>query len=299
MPELCGGVSTAELIASIGSAQNADGGWGYTGRSSWTEPTAFALLALSASGALSERSRQGFRWLARTERREGGWAPVPSVSESTWVTAPAVLALAETESAHNLQPAVDWLLRQTGEESTLVDRVRRVLLGTKMEVGEGTSGWPWLAGTAGWVMPTALTILALEKAQRRGHAAGTQKRVQQGREFLLARICDDGGWNYGASQALGYQAHSYPDTTGMALLALHGSSSPKVTAALAKAQEQVGLCRSAQTLCWLYMGLAAHGRRPSADTGNCRLDNPNLIDRALVLLARAAEQSRPSVWGAV
>ncbi len=297
MSEPCAGVSTADLIASIRSTQNPDGGWGYTGRSSWTEPTAFALLAMASAGSLSESFQQGIRWLADAQRSDGGWAPSASVSESTWVTAPAVLALAEAERATSLQSAVNWLLRQTGEESTLADRLRRILLGARLEAGEGTSGWPWLAGTAGWVMPTALTILALEKAELRHRATGTLERVRQGRDFLLARVCKDGGWNYGAPEALGYQANSYPDTTGMALLALRGSASAKLTTALTKAEEQLPQCHSPQTLCWLRIGLAAHGRK-LPELGDCRLDNARVLDRSLVLLARAADENHLSVWGA-
>jgi hypothetical protein len=298
VPEPCAGVYTAELIASIRSTQNPDGGWGYAGRSSWTEPTAFALLALASAGSLSESFQAGIRWLAKAQRGDGGWAPNASVSESTWVTAPAVLALAESDSGSNLQPAVDWLLRQTGEESSLADRLRRILMGSRMESGEGTSGWPWLAGTAGWVMPTSLTILALEKAERHRRATGTRDRVRQGREFLLARICRDGGWNYGSPEALGYQANSYPDTTGMALLALHGSASAKLTAAIMKAESQLPQCHSPQTSCWLRIGLAAHGRR-LPEPGDCRVENAPLLDHSLILLARAAEENRLSVWGAV
>jgi hypothetical protein len=294
---VCGEVSTDKLVSAIQSAQNPDGGWGYKSRSSWTEPTAFALLALASSGTLSDPFLRGARWLERTQRADGGWAPHSSVSKSTWVTAPAVLALSEMERTRNIQPAVGWLLGQTGEESSIADRIRRVLLGQRMETGEGTSGWPWLEGTAGWVMPTALTILALEKAELRGWATGTRERVQQGREFLLARICGDGGWNYGASQALGYQANSYPDTTGMALLALHGSTSVKVKEAVDKAEGQLTACHSAQTLCWLWMGLAAHGRRPAV-AGDCQLETVTLLDLALVVLARAAGEGRARVWGA-
>ena len=298
MPEPCVGISTAELLASIRSTQNPDGGWGYAGPSSWTEPTAFALLALASAGSLSESFQAGIRWLAKAQRTDGGWAPNASVSESTWVTAPAVLALAEVERSASLQPAVDWLLRQAGEESTLADRLRRILMGARMEAGEGTRGWPWLAGTAGWVMPTALTILALEKAELRRRATGTRERVRQGREFLLARICRDGGWNYGSPEALGYQANSYPDTTGMALLALHGSASGKLTAGLTQAEEQLPQCHSPQTSCWLRIGLAAHGRR-LPEPAACRVDNAQLLDHSLMLLARAADANRLSVWGVV
>ena len=293
---MCPGVETSALIASILSAQNSDGGWGYHGRSSWCEPTAFALLALSATRSAPDRFQRGVRWLRSTQRSDGGWAPHPSVPESTWVTAMAVLALCETDSGPELKPAIEWLQRQTGEESSLADRLRRLLLGARMEVGEGTRGWPWFPGTAGWVMPTALTILALEKAGLRRSAAQTQARIRQGREFLVARICQDGGWNYGGAQALGFSASSYPDTTGVALLALHGVQSPLIRTAVDKAAERWPQCHSAQTACWLRLGLAAHGRRP-AGAGDCRLENANLLDRALVVLARAPEEGGAAVWG--
>ncbi|HLK47436.1 MAG TPA: prenyltransferase/squalene oxidase repeat-containing protein [Bryobacteraceae bacterium] len=298
MPVICAETPTAELISAIQSAQNPDGGWGYTGRSSWTEPTAFALLALASGGSLSNPFLQGARWLEQTQRADGGWAPHTSVNISTWVTAPALLALLETDRARSLQSAVNWLLSQTGEESTLVDRIRRAVLGQRLEYGQETTGWPWLAGTAGWVMPTALSLLALEKAELRGRASGTRSRAQQGREFLLARICEDGGWNYGAFQALGYQANSYPDTTGMALLALHGSSSAKVKNAADLAEKQLPNCRSAQTLCWLRMGLAAQGRSP-AGAVDCPRDRGKLLDLALVVLTRATEDGRARIWGAL
>ncbi|MBZ5577213.1 MAG: hypothetical protein LAP40_11695 [Acidobacteriia bacterium] len=299
MPSVCPGIATGELITSIQAAQNPDGGWGYQGRSSWSEPTAFALLALAATHSTSIHFERGLGWLRSTQRADGGWAPHPSVAESTWVTAVAVLALCEADDGGSvLGPAVAWLQRQSGEESTLTDRLRRLLLGARMEAGEGTKGWPWLAGTAGWVMPTALTILALEKAERRAGSAGARARIQQGRDFLLARICRDGGWNYGGVQALGFSANSYPDTTGMALLALHGVESPVVRMAVEKAAKQWPECHSAQTACWLHLGLEAHGMRP-ATAGDCRLENANLLDRALVALARAPEEGGAKVWGAL
>jgi hypothetical protein len=238
------------------------------------------------------------RWLNSQQRSDGGWGPHPSVAASTWVTAPAVLALLEGNDTKPIGPALAWLNRQKGEESSLVDRVRRVLLGARMEAGEGTEGWPWLPGTAGWVMPTSLTILALEKAELRGQSKEGSGRIGQGRNFLLARICRDGGWNYGGPSALGFSANSYPDTTGMALLALHSAQSAEMQTALTKAEQQLPQCHSAQTWCWLSLGLAAHGKQTAA-ANNCSFQPGTLLDRALLLLARAAETGGKRVWGAV
>jgi squalene-hopene/tetraprenyl-beta-curcumene cyclase len=64
--------------------QNDDGGWGEDVRSygdpawigrgaSTASQTAWALLALHAAGERSQAVRRGLRWLARTQRSDGGW----------------------------------------------------------------------------------------------------------------------------------------------------------------------------------------------------------------------------------
>src|SRR5690349_7477086 len=164
------------------SAQNPDGGWSYNKGTSWTEPTAMALLALAAAGVNAAQRDKGANWLRKSQRKDGGWAPQPAVDQSTWVTSLAILVLADFNDSH-LAPARAWLENQTGQESTFFSRVRRLLLGEKLEVGEGTHGWSWFPGTAAWVMPTAMSILALERI-----AAGQgADRIRMGREFLLAR----------------------------------------------------------------------------------------------------------------
>ena len=287
-----------DSISFLLSAQNPDGGWGYKKGSSWTEPTAFALLALRAAHPDAPAFRQGIDWLLGTQRRDGGWSPQPAIDQSTWVTSLAILVLADGSHAARMQPARAWLESQTGQESTFLSRVRRMLLGQKLEVGEGTHGWSWFPGTAAWVMPTAIGILALEKIAAHGAAAGLSERIELGREFLLARICRDGGWNHGSSRALGYEANSYAETTGVALLALHGAHSPRLGPALDKAEEQLAHCRSAQGQSWLRMGLMAHGRKPAA-APEAIADEGSVLDRALVALADAAADRGRHIWGAI
>ena len=270
------------------SAQQSDGGWSYHGGGSWTEPTIFALLALSVRHMLSGSFNCGTRWLASVEREDGGWAPQPSVEESTWVTAlVASLPTGAGIEAARATGAVEWLLEKTGEESTLLARVRHRLLGVRWEVGERTTGWSWFPGTAAWVTPTALTILALEKWHRRSGDRRCQERVRKGREFLLARTCPDGGWNHGAARALGVDASSYPETTGVALLALHGERSPRIDRAIAAAEKHLARCRSVQGRCWLSLGLLAHGRNPSTNDAPA-LPWRGAMDAAMSILVESA-----------
>ena len=250
-----------------------------------------ALLALAAAGVNAAQRDKGANWLRKSQRKDGGWAPQPAVDQSTWVTSLAILVLADFNDSH-LAPARAWLENQTGQESTFFSRVRRLLLGEKLEVGEGTHGWSWFPGTAAWVMPTAMSILALERI-----AAGQgADRIRMGREFLLARICQDGGWNHGSSRALGYEANSYAETTGVALLALHGAKSPKIDTALTKAEEQLARCRAVQGQCWLRMGLIAHGRKPVAAPDPI-MEPGCVLDAALLSLAGAVEDRGKQIWG--
>ena len=108
------------------SAQSEDGGWPFhPGATSWTEPTALAILALGAL-QLGEPCLRGQQWLIRQQRSDGGWSPTANVAESTWVTSLALLALPPSIGSasspdlvarqFNLSPAAargaSWLLSQ-------------------------------------------------------------------------------------------------------------------------------------------------------------------------------------------
>ncbi len=267
------------------AAQNPDGGWGYRGGSSWTEPAAYALLALDGQPDAGPACDRGRRFLAGNQRADGGFAPRPSVEESTWVTALAILAGSVTGEPG--RRAVEWLVSESGEESGFIYRLRAWMNSTRPQaMQEGLPGWSWYPGTAAWVVPTSLTILALEKIQRRYPDPRIRRRIDQGRRFLLAHTCEDGGWNHGSTRSLGFQAVSYPETTGIALLALHG----KDQAPVAKAEEHFRNCRSLEGLSWLQLGLMAQGRPAPALPEDVHART--LLDTALAILAARAREGR-------
>jgi len=263
--------------------QNGDGGWAYSRGCSWTEPTVFVLLAQSALTPDRESLLKGRNFLGSIARQDGGYSPLPGVEESTWVTALVALLPEDAVQQRQRRLAIDWLKSRTGRESGWRYQFQQRLGGNKEDYPEG---WPWFPGAAAWVIPTSLGILAFERALRRGDAERDelQTRVEAAKRFLMAHMCADGGWNHGGNKALGRDGDSYPETTGIALLALNGMASARMERAKAAARKHLAGCRTAEGIAWLRMGLAAHGEsaEPVFDPV-CRTN----MDEALMALAAA------------
>jgi hypothetical protein len=273
------------------SKQNPDGGWPYVRGASWTEPTVYSVLALLAAGE-TKPARRGLRWILATERPDGGWPPQAGVGQSSWVTALVALLPPERLGASVHARAIAWLLETTGKESTLAYRLREWLLGNPRPPEQEFPGWPWIPDTAAWVGPTSLAVLALDKEYRRNPLPAIGVRIESGRQFLLARMCHEGGWNHGSVRALGYESRPYPETTGMALAALRGVRSPETERALMVARRFLAECRSADALNWLRLGLLAHGQLPEGYCHPVRIEDRTLPDTSLGLLVAEAEKGR-------
>jgi hypothetical protein len=277
-------------LENIRTAQNPDGGWPYRKGGSWTEPTVYALLANQAARTTAPRGPDALGWLAATQRSDGGWAPRRSVDQSTWVTALVALLPPGTIGAERHARAVNWLLGQTGKESWQVFRWRELVLKGKLPDGPELSGWPWFPGTAAWVSPTCLGILALKRCYWRRPSTALRERIDQAQRFLLSRRCADGGWNHGSARALGYNSDSYPETTGQALLALAGTHPGNLEPSFTLAQRFLKEHQSSGGAAWLRLGLLAHQQQLPAGAPVFSMPCRTLPDTALTLIARMAEQ---------
>jgi len=239
------------------SRQNRDGGWAYNKGCSWTEPTAFVLLAQSVTQVDRPSFEAGLQFLRSTQRKDGGWSPQPDVVESTWVTALAALLPEEAIGAEQMKRALAWLEGQTGRESGWSYRFQQMIYGVHEKHPDG---WPWFPGAVAWVIPTSFGLLAFERALTCGENGRLRERVNSAAEFLAGRMCADGGWNHGSNRALGRDGDSYPETTGIALTALHRSAERALIERAKKAaRRHLATCRTAEGIAWLRMGLAAHG----------------------------------------
>jgi hypothetical protein len=195
-------------------------------------------------------------WLERRQNTDGGWPPNDAVPASTWVTSLAILALPNVGKQAGV-----WLSKHIYSKD---------------------GGSPWFPGTAGWVTPTATSILALSRLDNASFAS----QIEKGRRFLLSRPCRDGGWNHGGSSFRSENANSYPETTGIALLALAGVPSEQLTAALRLSDGLLKTPGSVEGLSWLQMGLVAQGKKLEDSQPSFQLRT--IRDISLRLLALAA-----------
>jgi hypothetical protein len=270
-------------------AQNSDGGWGYQNGSSWTEPTALALLALGATAGPGAARLAAHTWLLGSQKPDGGWAPQPSVNQSTWVTSLATLALAGTDSTREQhRRGVSWLLKQILPQEPPVPRFIARLQGIHPDP-RPAGGSPWFPGTAAWIGPTAMSILALSNQAAANHDHQLRACVSESQQFILSRRCGDGGWNHGGAKYQSQNASSYPEMTGMALLALRGADPAELRFPIERAVDFVRSPTSSEALSWLQLGLLAHGR--DCRSAKAELPCRTTRDISLRLLAIAGASS--------
>src|SRR5579863_3560749 len=235
MPD-CADSRLGLLVAS----QNQDGGWGYfPGKRSWLEPTAYALLALSADPRRKAAFERGWALVGSWQLPDGGWRPCAEVDQPHWTAALAVTLYAKAggdEAA--LRRGVRWLVASTGAETRVLVPVAHWLRPAVVEFDPHLTGWPWHSGDSSWVEPTAHTLLALKQVAklRRSSSSALAGRIAMGERMLLDRRCSDGGWNYGNRRVLGVDLPSYPETTALALMALAGNDSIDWKPALERAE---------------------------------------------------------------
>jgi hypothetical protein len=281
-------------IETLVSRQNQDGGWAYVRGASWTEPTVYAILALSAAGE-TEAVRKGVAWLRTQQLSDGGWPPQTGFDESTWVTALVALVPREQLGSAAHGRGIEWVMKTCGEESTPTFRLRQWLLGNSPARPEPVA-WPWVPGTAAWVGPTSISILALRKENASRRSPAITRRIGEGRRFLQERSCPGGGWNHGSVRVYGKDGLPYPETTGIALAALRGVRSAQTENALVVARRFLDETRSADALNWLRLGLIAHDQLPAGYSLPTDVTCRTVMETSLNMLVAGTRGAREIFW---
>jgi len=244
----------AETIAELHQRALPQGGFARSPGEPFDVPsTAWAVLALLASGAPREPMGKAAGRLVELQQPDGRLPVDPRFREAYWPTSLLVLvasALPGLEKAGD--KAVESLLALSGAHW---------VKGPGEPHGHDTNipGWGWASFSHSWVEPTALAVLALKLRGMRDH-----ERVKQGVALLLDRQLASGGWNYGNTAVFGRPLFPTPESTGHALCALEGSVPPEsVSASLAYLTDEVKTVRTPLSLAWGIIALSAWGKRPN------------------------------------
>lgn len=185
----------------LGLARSGDGFGPMPGADPETEPTALAALALDDEPARA--------WLAGAQRDDGSFGVWAGPFDNDSATALAALALPEGPE------------RERALDHVVSSPARSVPPDPFAPHDPNLTGWGWALGTAGWVEPTARTLLALRLL--RPNVAGS---IEEATAFLADRECMDGGWNYGNRIVYDRSLPPFGQPTAVALVGLHGMSVP-------------------------------------------------------------------------
>ncbi len=217
------------------------------------DATAWAIIALSAWNSAQAQCDKARLFLTSLQLDDGRIPISPNHPEVIWPTSLAVLAWHGNPNFQEAQNrAVNFLLGFTGRHFSKPDG---------MTVGHDPAilGWPWIAETHSWVIPTGLTIMALTLAGHQLH-----ERVLEGGRMILDRQLLSGGWNYGNTLAFGKELHPLPECTGLALQTLARQTRIKnVQKSLDYISDTFSTLHTPISLGWALLGLEAWGLRPA------------------------------------
>ena len=215
------------------------------------DATAWAVLALEASGNNRDLTIPACRRLAESQHSDGRVSVIVGHPESYWPTSLSILAWKKvTGFEREIELATRFLLATTGKHWSQKDN-------TVVEHDPSIKGWPWIENTHSWIEPTSLAVLALKVCGYSGH-----ERVSEAARMILDRQLSSGGWNVGATRVFGNELRAIPEFTGHALSALAGLTElNRVELSLDYLSRKIEQLKTPLALSWSVFGLTAWSYR--------------------------------------
>jgi len=247
------------LQAEIERRSLPNGGWpSGKGETPVIETTCYAMMALADDRA-SSRSK-AIDVLLGAQNRDGSWpAFVGDDPEGCWTTALALITLRFVESSTTAaQKGLGWLLNNKGQEGHWLWKWKFRTVDRAVQFDPDKYGWPWFPGTVSWVIPTALSIVALSQSLSCCGTNEVNNRIELGREMLRDRSCPQGGWNAGNGIVFGAALTPHVDATAVALLGLADNEDRITANALDWLRRACLDCSSAYSVAWSALALSIH-----------------------------------------
>jgi hypothetical protein len=231
------------------------GGWSFfCSEQASVEATCLAGLGL---GSASGNAVSTLRFLKKLQLSDGAWPAFQGDSEGAWTTALALCALTVlNEISDASYKGMRWLLEARGKEGHWFWRWKFKTADRNVQFDPDKYGWPWIPGSASWVIPTAFSIIAIKQFTVCNRSEASEKRIHLGVDMLLDRACVDGGWNSGNSVVYGVPLRPHVEATAIALLALQDEGrSDVIQRSLAWLNKEVPRVDSVSSLAWCILSL--------------------------------------------
>jgi hypothetical protein len=206
------------------------------------------LLAFSSAGTPGDEIKPVLAWVSGLQNPDGSIGLSPAHrNQGAWLTALSAVVFQDFDLKDARDRALGFVISL---KSITVPN------NPKLRQDNTIVGWPWVPGTFGWVEPTAWSVIALNLAGLGGHP-----RAVEGRRFLLDRQIPSGGWNYGNPGLNDRELLPFWDTTGLALLALHGDKDiGRIRPSLELLEKNQDKVESLSGQAWTTLGLESYGR---------------------------------------
>jgi len=235
--------------------------WGEYTEQGAIEATSLALMALR--GEANFDAVRVTKSLQTVRNRDGSWPPFVGDDAGCWVTAVGIYALLATNKVEVPQRSIEWLLESAGREAKWLWRWKFQNVDNDVKFDPAKYGWSWVPGTTSWVIPTAFSLMTLQRIRGAAAAPLSQQpqmneRIELGVSMLLDRMCPGGGWNAGNGMAFDVVFTPYIDATAIALLALQEHHDDAVNASLSWLAGRLVDCPSPQSLAWGILALTAY-----------------------------------------
>jgi len=246
----------SSLAEKLKSRQMKSGGWAYFDSVQESlEATCLAELALAPE--MQASSSAAILFLLKSQLSDGGWPAFLGDSEGSWTTALALCTLNSTgDFTAAREKAFRWLYAERGREGHWFWRWKFKTSDRNVRFDPDKYGWPWVTGSASWVIPTAFSIIAIEQFTVCNRSEESEKRIHLGVEMLLDRECVDGGWNSGNSLVYGVPLRPHVEATAIALLALQDEQRIEmVQKSLSWLRQNAASVDSVSSLAWCILTL--------------------------------------------